>query len=208
VRPFLRGSCTAGRHTPLFTFSGDKKAVGRLARDCRRSLRSLPIRDYGLPKGRAVTGRSTLFSVRTLQSRPLSFSFSTPWDTVAFINLQRPFRTILSQLSTSQPHSSLRDQHRPWKAWPAALSLYADDPGFNWPEGIDLARKQKKDRSARDCRHVWIYQDTKRPFHARLSPFFPFSWPFRARPSPFSTFSEQEKVISRGAFAIFNLFKT
>ena len=91
VRPFLCGPRAAGRPPADFRIIRRQKncvpSRARLSPSCVL----YPDMVYGFPTGRTLMGRSTLSSVRSLHSRPLSFSFRR--------------RGILSHVSTYQGRS-------------------------------------------------------------------------------------------------------
>ena len=163
ARPFLRRPCAAGRPSAAFDLFRRQSWGPPRTRLSPFFAYFLPIPDYGLPEGRALTGRSTLFSARALQSRPLSFSFSTPCDTVAFISLHAVCR---------RPRFQVARGHRPFLARLPPISAFSE---------------QEKVIS-RNAIAIVFFQDTKRPFRAILSSIFALfktqkttTRPFRAR---------------------------
>ena len=75
VRPFLCGPCAAGRPPADFRLIRRQKGCVPSRARLSPSCVLYPDMIYGFPTGRTLMGRSTLSSVRSLHSRPLSFPF-------------------------------------------------------------------------------------------------------------------------------------
>ena len=178
VRPFLCGPRAAGRPPADFRLIRRQKGCVPSRARLSPSCVLYPDMVYGFPTGRTLMGRSTLSSVRSLHSRPLSFPFRR--------------RGILSHVSTYQGRSvrychtfqrpghirryvTSRDRRMPGQKKRSLRALshffaFSRDAIAASPEMLCVSSfsRARKGRFARACRSFSRYKAHKMPFHAIL----------------------------------------